>query len=257
LPFLYTLPNFLPYDLLNEFLLRFGNPDESSDYRFVYWGPKGSTTALHIDVLQSLSWSYNVHGSKEWTFYVPTTARKNNDGHIHETAITVQQNTGELVLVPSGWKHSVINQQETLSINHNWITTDILLSVWNCILTELYAVDTELASWSIDCNEARESMLRGCVGLNVSLYFFMTLRRGLDLILELVQESADMSLTTYRDRAIHDLVCISNAMQLLCNDNSSIHLTQRLTGTLNNVRSADEAVLIATELVTFVESHYI
>jgi hypothetical protein len=116
--FHYTLPNCLPYDLLNGFLLRFDplatssssssssslsishNEDTTkhrthynkrrafestasdtetttsakqqyNDYRFVYWGPRNSSTDIHSDVLMSLSWSYNVHGTKKWTFYLP------------------------------------------------------------------------------------------------------------------------------------------------------------------------------------------
>lgn len=39
--------------------------------RFVYLGPKGSTTPLHSDVLRSHSWSANVTGRKRWRLLPP------------------------------------------------------------------------------------------------------------------------------------------------------------------------------------------
>jgi len=53
---LYTVPPLFRNDLLNKLLLKFTD----GDYRFVYWGPPGSETPLHSDVLHSFSWSFNV-----------------------------------------------------------------------------------------------------------------------------------------------------------------------------------------------------
>ena len=66
-PPLYSVPLLFRNDLLNKLLLTYTN----GDYRFVYWGPRGSETPLHSDVLHSFSWSFNVVGEKKWTFYVP------------------------------------------------------------------------------------------------------------------------------------------------------------------------------------------
>ena len=43
----------------------------TSDYRFVYLGPAGSSTPLHADVLCSFSWSAQVAGSKLWRLLPP------------------------------------------------------------------------------------------------------------------------------------------------------------------------------------------
>lgn len=37
------------------------------------------------------------------------------------SAFFQSQEAGEILFVPSGWHHSVMNLAETLSINHNWI----------------------------------------------------------------------------------------------------------------------------------------
>ena len=99
LPLLYNVPEIFSPDVLHDHLLshvysQSSNYHQSSpksyhnndhddddnndveefdlgDYRFVYWGSKGSTTSSHIDVMGSHSWSYNVSGIKEWTFYPP------------------------------------------------------------------------------------------------------------------------------------------------------------------------------------------
>ena len=64
---LYNVPEIFAGDIFNPFLLRNGG----GDYRFVYWGPKGSSTSIHSDVLHTFSWSFNVFGAKKWIFYPP------------------------------------------------------------------------------------------------------------------------------------------------------------------------------------------
>ncbi|EER17522.1 hypothetical protein Pmar_PMAR008085 [Perkinsus marinus ATCC 50983] len=88
-------------------------PKGGKDYRFMYWGSEGSTTPNHFDVMMSHSWSYNVRGRKAWKFG----AREN----CKELSIEFEQGPGEVVFVPSGWTHSVVNlEEDTISINHNW-----------------------------------------------------------------------------------------------------------------------------------------
>lgn len=162
-PPLYKVPPLFRNDLLNKLLLQF----TEGDYRFVYWGPAGSQTPLHSDVLHSFSWSYNVVGEKKWTFYIPNS----------DEEIVLHQRAGEMVFVPSTWKHKVENLCETLSINHNWITSAAIDYTWECLLSEMAQVDAELAKWD-NTNEApsldaKEFMLRGCVGLDVTAFFFM------------------------------------------------------------------------------------
>ena len=295
--FHYSLPNYLPYDLLNGFLLRFdpvaisvsssssnyndtdttnrrmsnskqnkfgtvaSDPEavqveqQYMDYRFVYWGPRHSRTDIHTDVLLSLSWSYNVHGTKLWTFYIPTTTtsnQTNKNDNPNETVISIEQRTGELMMVPSGMRHSVINLEETLSINHNWITTDILPQVWQCIRTELIAVDHELSSWdstwTVECFHARESMLRGCVGLNVSLYFFMILTRGLDLIKNAV---AGPNVLRQADPFHSDLIHIRNSLLQVYED-PTIYLKDRLAATLQNDVSSEQAIRVGMDCVKLI-----
>ncbi|GFH51255.1 hypothetical protein CTEN210_07731 [Chaetoceros tenuissimus] len=155
-------------DILNPFLL----DHEGGDYRFVYWGGKKSSTPIHSDVLNSHSWSYNVIGSKRWTFY-------RNDSHSGDdnSIVQIDQCQGEMMFVPSTWRHSVLNLEEAISINHNWITICSIDCIFDCLLEEMMAIEEEMQAWDIlkssnqsELSRVRENMLRGCIGMDISTY---------------------------------------------------------------------------------------
>ena len=117
----------------------------ASDYRFVYLGPAGTSTPLHVDVLHSYSWSVNVAGRKRWRLVPPewTECLLGPGGELAPSlepglsgfprvrealahVVEVIQGTGEALFVPSGWHHTVENLEDTLSVNHNWI------NAYNC-----------------------------------------------------------------------------------------------------------------------------
>ena len=155
---LYSIPPFFQHDLLNAFT----NTFTGGDFKFVYWGPAGSNTPLHSDVLHSFSWSYNVTGTKKWTLYPQD-----------DVPVVVYQHAGEAMFVPSTWKHQVENVVETLSVNHNWITTANIDLVWECLELDMAAVQCEMNQWELEGPLIQESMLQGCSGMNVTSYFFL------------------------------------------------------------------------------------
>jgi hypothetical protein len=281
---LYETPTIFPHDMLHGFLLRFCHDDcnvknnskeseevignDGNDYRFVYWGPAGSKTHLHSDVLNSFSWSYNVCGTKEWVFYPPQ-SKPHHDSSSTKSMITEQprpvrviQNSGELVFVPAGWKHEVTNLEETISINHNWITTANLDLVWKCIHTELLAVDHELAKWShydpdeLSWWQARESMLHKCCGLDVSTFIFMVLTTTVDTIFtKLMSRSATSNGDELRD---FDLLRLAEVLHtvLHCLDardgGDSLHVLNRFEATLGNAEDALSALTVANRITIVV-----
>ena len=95
--------------------------------------------------------------------------------------VKIVQRAGECIFVPATWKHQVRNLHETLSINRNWITAANLDLCWECLVTEMGSIEKELAVWADDTGsasfdwESRESMLRGCVGLDVTAFYLMIL----------------------------------------------------------------------------------
>ncbi|CAK4080965.1 unnamed protein product [Aphanomyces euteiches] len=184
---IYITPRFFTDDWLNWWWDRKGG----DDYRFVYLGPKGSFTPLHHDVLQSYSWSINIAGQKEWILFPPseTWKLKNRFGRTPSGSIktcdpaefphaasaqrlTIVQDIGTALFVPSGWFHQVTNLTETLSINHNWFNAYTLRLIWVFFQQELQAVEHEIAH----CRDSFESVaewrehcqliLRANIGMN-------------------------------------------------------------------------------------------
>ncbi|XP_046385564.1 2-oxoglutarate and iron-dependent oxygenase JMJD4 isoform X2 [Ischnura elegans] len=156
----YEVPPYFASDWLNEFWTQRG--DVCDDYRFVYMGPKGSWTPEHEDVFSSYSWSANIIGQKRWVFYPPTQG-KSNGSLCHQRltgvnamvaedrpVVEVIQEAGEVIFVPSGWRHEVWNLKDTISINHNWANACNIESwIWPSLCSALSAVEAELK----DCLE--------------------------------------------------------------------------------------------------------
>lgn len=245
---LYTIPRIFAGDVLNPFLLS----NSGGDYRFVYWGPKGSYTSIHSDVLNTFSWSFNCVGTKKWIFYPPSATRSDDNKEFggdettnssHECqSFEIIQNTGETIFVPSGWKHSVHNLQETLSINHNWITPSTLDEMYKCILSEIEAIDQELTAWGmkvddhcaeidIECEmpqtnnsgkesyfdicRMREDMLRGCVGLDISSFCVLVFECLTDCLDKLSNYTSACKVNANRDMLWEywfDFSCLINVL---------------------------------------------
>ncbi|KAH3750977.1 hypothetical protein DPMN_185517 [Dreissena polymorpha] len=164
----YTTPVYFKSDWLNEFW----DTLPRDDYRFVYMGPKGTWTPFHSDVYRSHSWSANICGKKKWIFYPPGCEESLKDSlgnlvyditcsdlenpqkfpHAAEVKgrrIEVIQTQGQVMFVPSGWHHQVINLEDTISINHNWLNASNIDLCWKHLQSSLTAVQLEIA----DCRD--------------------------------------------------------------------------------------------------------
>ncbi|GMI19438.1 hypothetical protein TeGR_g12830 [Tetraparma gracilis] len=163
---------FADMDILGPFLRRYN----LGDYDFMYWGGSAGTgTPIHSDVMLSHSYSYNVEGIKEWTFYPP------NEEAPGSPPLVVQQRAGEVMFVPSGLYHSVRNLTPALSLNRNWVTPSIAPRVLATVLKERTAVDEELEKWGLESDLAeQEKMLASACGLSVSSCLLMFLEGAAD-----------------------------------------------------------------------------
>mmetsp|Transcript_45613 Transcript_45613/g.51456 ORF Transcript_45613/g.51456 Transcript_45613/m.51456 type:complete len:535 (-) Transcript_45613:160-1764(-) len=261
---LYSCPYFFGHDLLNSFLKKF----TKGDYQFCYWGPARSYTAQHSDVLHSFSWSYNVVGSKEWTFYQDihsinddnntndednSNHNKNNCNDLDRTrykTFTIRQMTGEIMFVPAMWQHRVVNMEETISINHNWITSSNLDLTWDCLRVEMIAVQKELKGWGgddrLDQNmEACEKMLRGCLGLDVTAFVLMTLVRALEIITELLSLSND-----HQERLVFDLFRLTTVLRdVLTTEPTLVQLRNRLKAILKKDEMVEKVEIVMKNVI--------
>lgn len=174
----YKVPKYFQSDWLNEYLIGTGK----QDYRFVYFGPKGSWTPFHSDVFSSFSWSTNIVGKKRWVFLAAGEEKQLLDKNqrlpfsIEELLAKeipfyeLHQLPNEAVFVPSGWHHQVWNMEDTISINHNWFNGSHIEMIWKALQMNLGFVIDELNSWEQiqGSDEEYQVMLKASFGMNYS-----------------------------------------------------------------------------------------
>ncbi|KPA90318.1 cupin-like domain-containing protein [Pseudomonas sp. RHF3.3-3] len=104
-------------------------------WRWMFIGPAGSGTHLHVDVLDTSAWNVVITGRKRWRFYSPDQQALMYQGHVNTfepdltahplfaqaQAIECVQQPGDLVFTPSGWWHQVLNERGGISITENFI----------------------------------------------------------------------------------------------------------------------------------------
>lgn len=154
----YKTPRYFDDDWLNDWFEKdrggvsdsFSDlPERDADYKFCYLGGAGSFTRLHTDVIRSNSWSAQIAGRKEWKLLDPKYSSfvENNRGICEmqdfaesemdsDLIIHVLQYPGQILFVPSGWYHQVLNLDTSLSINHNWVDSSGLNISWQYLSRE-------------------------------------------------------------------------------------------------------------------------
>lgn len=131
------------------------------DYRWLIAGPARSGSIFHIDPNQTNAWNCSIKGRKKWIFYPPNTcppgvlssidgadvtvplstgewlltfwsqhleARKNPD--ISQRPLETICEPGELIFVPHGYWHMVINLDDTIALTQNYVSSSNLS---NCL----------------------------------------------------------------------------------------------------------------------------
>ena len=128
------------------------------DYQWMILGPRGSGSIFHIDPNQTNAWNVCIKGSKKWVFYPPGTTPPGiatspdladvtiplSIGEYLLTFWTYHQEVkretrglrqrprecvvgeGELIFVPHGWWHMVVNLEDTIALTHNYVSTSNL-----------------------------------------------------------------------------------------------------------------------------------
>ncbi|KAK8775897.1 hypothetical protein V5799_030755 [Amblyomma americanum] len=229
----YTTPKYFTSDWLNEFWD--SRTDVTDDFRFVYMGPKGSWTPLHTDVFKSFSWSANICGKKLWYLFPPrkghTRGKRNSLPYdintLYEQSVqdavvapnvqepgcsplylTVIQNPGEIIFVPSLWYHQVHNLDDTISINHNFFNACNIRTVMINLMIALIDVQEEISAFgdTDGFQEHCQAMLRAHFGMNMADFCKMleaVLVRRIDM---LEVPAAERSVAYFsRDALVYDI----------------------------------------------------
>ena len=143
--------------------------NNGDDFKFCYAGSKGTRTPLHRDVYASYSWSTNVVGKKLWRLFPPSVASglrrdpTDRTSQLGESvditpdppgwsgwpdavkaALSITQEEGETIFVPSDWYHEVTNLTDCISLNRNWCNSVNLPTIYAAIVHEVEDVQSSL-----------------------------------------------------------------------------------------------------------------
>mmetsp|Transcript_13194 Transcript_13194/g.25254 ORF Transcript_13194/g.25254 Transcript_13194/m.25254 type:complete len:486 (-) Transcript_13194:278-1735(-) len=186
----YQVPFYFKDDLFNLISEKRRPP-----YRWFLIGPKRSGTSAHVDPLGTSAWNALVKGRKRWLLTKPGTRkrqvkgyeyrRKSEDGEaaiyfsyvvprilkaeaekkVRDMGIReVIQEPGEVIYVPGGWYHAVLNITHTVAVTQNFCARAQFLKIWRHArkgrkkmsrkwLESLKLRHPDLAEMALKCNE--------------------------------------------------------------------------------------------------------
>ncbi|ERM93637.1 F-box protein At5g06550 [Amborella trichopoda] len=144
----YKVPDYFSEDLFS--LLG----PERPDYRWLIIGSTGSGSSFHIDPNSTSAWNAVIRGSKKWVLFppdvVPPGVHPSPDGAEVACPVSIMEwfmnfygatkkwkrrpvecvcKAGEVIFVPNGWWHLVINLEESIAITQNYVSRRNLLNV--------------------------------------------------------------------------------------------------------------------------------
>ena len=148
----YQTPSAIPDDLFQVL----GNTEYRPDHTWLIAGPKKSGSTFHKDPNAASAWNACTRGLKAWIFYPPHTTPPGvvvgggagGEGSDVATPISVLewyadhwpahvarlkrggadapvaglQRPGDVVVVPAGWWHQVLNLQDSIAVTHNFVS---------------------------------------------------------------------------------------------------------------------------------------
>ncbi|KAJ3095383.1 hypothetical protein HDU97_007006, partial [Phlyctochytrium planicorne] len=151
----YTIPSYFSEDLFSVF------GKERPDYRWLILGPPRSGSTFHIDPNQTNAWNAVIRGSKKWIMFPPEIpppgVYPNEDGSEVTSPVSLAEwflnhydemksspvkpiecicRAGELIYVPRGWWHAVMNLEETIAITQNFVSSQNLPQVLRFLATK-------------------------------------------------------------------------------------------------------------------------
>ena len=116
------------------------------NYRWLIIGPKKSGSSWHIDPNGTSAWNALIRGSKRWIMcspeFIPPGVYLSPDGaavtspisliewfvnfydQLKDSGIPYLEGTlhkGELIFVPRGWWHVVLNLEESIAVTQNYV----------------------------------------------------------------------------------------------------------------------------------------
>jgi len=157
----YTVPKYFQQDLFD------GLPhqrDVRPPFRWFAFGPARSGSYMHTDPLHTSAWNALLKGIKYWVLFPPGTPGEEAGSQgiqpalqdptsiggavqwfkyvlpqtlsrrwKHARPIRVMQHPGEIIYVPAGWWHTVLNLSDTLCVTQNIAEPVNFEGVWKAV----------------------------------------------------------------------------------------------------------------------------
>lgn len=157
----YNIAPFFPEDLFSVL-----SKEERPFYRWIVIGPKRSGSCFHLDPYFTSAWNALISGTKRWVMFPPGWVPpgvtpngrddydapipmkwflqdyyKNPNGNVNGEpdmpgALHAQQNAGDIIWVPSGWWHTVLNVTDTIAVTQNLCNSANWRTVWPDVLKD-------------------------------------------------------------------------------------------------------------------------
>ena len=173
------------------------------DWRWIIIGGERSGSAWHKDPNGTSAWNATLRGRKRWLFFPPKTTppgvRPSADGldlvaplslaewahafyaeaRAHPHFVEAATGPGDLVFVPRGWWHSVINLDDfNVALTHNFCSPRGLANTLNLLRTAPHLVSGIVRDERLDeCDDLDENAKRAVVGAALHDRFAAALAR--------------------------------------------------------------------------------
>ncbi|KAJ0408254.1 hypothetical protein P43SY_004412 [Pythium insidiosum] len=122
--------------------------EQRPDHRWLIIGPKKSGSSFHIDPNSTNAWNGVIRGAKKWIMFppeiIPPGVHPSEDGGDVSTPVSLMEwfvtfypqvrklppaqqplegicRAGEIIFVPNGWWHLVLNIEESIAITQNFV----------------------------------------------------------------------------------------------------------------------------------------
>ncbi|KNC75234.1 hypothetical protein SARC_12239 [Sphaeroforma arctica JP610] len=143
-----------PYFSGSQDLFSLFGDESRPDYKWIIIGPAGSGSTFHIDPNGTSAWNAVVKGRKKWIMYPPSVPPPgifpSEDGSEVAAPVSLNEwfskfyaeskkegvkpfecivNEGEMIFVPSGWWHAVVNIEDSIAITQNYVSNANLIKV--------------------------------------------------------------------------------------------------------------------------------